>query len=372
MCLIEWIVCCLIGVCFRLLRWRFSNDRIFLASYRSMHYITLNLIIMLSVILLLALLLHWWNKTTFLHSTSFACLSSHWLLDVWLQLVVVFVATYWPLRSILRILAFIQVAPAAVLWTSCLFQKKLRLSIVVSFVWFQSLCISRFWLPMQLLPYRHEHLFIITNTKVRNCSIAIRASTRVNRLRPWLECWILLLVFQSTNQVDALLNRSNWRNLVVHLHRLKKVLLRQTTNFRIRKDDRFIEEFFLTSESMLIAPAFHNGKFVRPAIGHLEVFLRWRKGTRWAFLQMEWSSTLLHDTLYIVIRFFFRSIEFLNFSMRFRPNIRNSWQFIDRACVFHSEASWRLFRFFVEVLSIEWMHFEIVSTFGYLKAIVPI
>ena len=248
----------------------------------------------------------------------------------------------------------------------------MRLSLVVGFVWFHPLWISGFWFPLQLLPYGHKHLFSTTDTKVRNCPIAIRADPRVNRFRPCLECWVFLLVFEGTNQVDALLNWANWCNLVVYLHWLKEVLLCKTTNSRIIKDYRLIEEFFLTSEPMLIAPAFHNGKFVRPPFSQLEVFLCRRESTCRAFLEVEWSSGLLYDTLYVVVRLFLRCMEFLNFGMRFRPNIRDSWKFIDRACVFHSEAGWRFFRFLIEVLSVEWMDLVIVPTFGYLKAIIPV
>ena len=123
---------------------------------------------------------------------------------------------------------------------------------------------------------------------------------------------------------------------------------------------------------MFIASAFHHGELICPSICHFEMLLCWRKRTRWAFLKIEWSSSLCHDSLYIVVRFFLWFVKFLYFSMGFRSELRDSWQFIYWACILHSEAGWSFFRLLVEVLSVERMHLKIVSAFGYSKAIVPI
>ena len=151
------------------------------------------------------------------------------------------------------------------------------LSLVVGLVWIDPLWISCVRFPMQLFPCWQVDIFFCTWSKVWNRSIAIRTCTRVNRLGSRLESYIFLLILKSTNQVDALLDRSHRCNLVVNLHRLKEILLRLTTKPWISSHHWLIEEFTLRPEPLLIAPTFHDNEIICPPLSKFEVFLcRWK------------------------------------------------------------------------------------------------
>ena len=57
--------------------------------------------------------------------------------------------------------------------------------------------------------------------------------------------------------------------------------------------------------------------------------------------------------------------------MHFGAKLGDTRQLIDRAGVPHSKTGWLLLGLLVKVLPVEWMDFDVVSTVGYTKSVVP-
>ena len=82
---------------------------------------------------------------------------------------------------------------------------------------------------------------------------------------------IFLLVFQRSNEVDALLDRPHWSDLVVDLHSSMRPSLIGVLSCLIVNGT--IEKFAFRLVHLLVAATMEHDEIVVPAIGHLEVLL---------------------------------------------------------------------------------------------------
>ena len=83
--------------------------------------------------------------------------------------------------------------------------------------------------------------------------------------------FLLLFILQSSNQVDALLDGSHWRDLMIDFHGLECVILVRIHASLIH--DGLVEVFSLVTKDSIIRSTLHNSEVVRPLTGQLEVLL---------------------------------------------------------------------------------------------------
>ena len=103
--------------------------------------------------------------------------------------------------------------------------------------------------------------------------IGIRGSAKSTDLilGPHTLYLIFLLVFQRSNEVDALLNGPHWGDFVVDFHRPMRPSLIGVLSCLIVNGT--IEKFALRLVYLLVAATMEHDEIAVPAIGHLEVLL---------------------------------------------------------------------------------------------------
>ena len=122
---------------------------------------------------------------------------------------------------------------------------------------------------------------------------------------------LLLLVLQGSDQVDALLNGSHWRNLVVDLHGLQGIIL-GPIHARLVMNG-LVEELSLLWVYELVSLALHDHKVALPAVCQFEMFLgRWKR-LRLTFLIGH--ARLRDDLLHVMVGLFGHTFEFFDLGM---------------------------------------------------------
>ena len=192
-------------------------------------------------------------------------------------------------------------------------------------------------------------------------------STNLFRLRLFKR--LFLLVFESSNQIDALLDRANWSYLVVHFHRFELALNWDASPARVRSH-RPIKEFALSAISLVIISTLHHCKLVAPALSQPKVFAWFRKCLWLTF--PYWHSCFFHKFAHILMWFLLENLyELLRFCIIFAVDLSNSRQIIWGVCVSKSEGRCELFGFLIEVLAIKRVHFFVFHAISHCKSIVP-
>ena len=248
------------------------------------------------------------------------------------------------------------------------------LSPVISFLWFQLLCwIPSIWrLAVQFFPHWKESSFTCILTQVWNSAIIIWAETWIHRLGSRLKYSILLLILKSSNQINALLDWSNWCDTMVHFHRLQEICSRFATCFLLMDKHWFIKKLFLSFVPLLVTSAFHDCKIICPACCQLKMLFGWGESTGLAFCEINWSSEFIHYFFDIFIWLFRGIIKLLSFWMNLCAKLSNTRELIHRACIPDPEAGWLLFRLFIKVLSIERMHFVVMLALSDTESFIPV
>ena len=130
-------------------------------------------------------------------------------------------------------------------------------------------------------------------------------------LRPGPSNFLLLLVLQGSDQVDALLNGSHRRNLVVDLHGLQGIIL-GPLHARLVMNG-LVEELSLLWVYELVGLALHDHEVVLPAVCQFEMFLgRWER-LRLTFLIGH--ARLRYDLLHVMVGLFGHTFEFFDLGM---------------------------------------------------------
>ena len=136
--------------------------------------------------------------------------------------------------------------------------------------------------------------------------------------------FLLLLVLQGSDQVDALLNGSHWSNLVVDFHGLQGIVLGPLHARLVI--NRLVKELTLLWVYELVGLALHDHEVALPAVRQLEMLLgRWER-LRLTFLKRH--ASLSDDLLHILMGLFGHTFEFFDLSMESRLDVCDPGQLI--------------------------------------------
>ena len=136
--------------------------------------------------------------------------------------------------------------------------------------------------------------------------------------------FILLLVLQGSDQVDALLDGAHWSYFVVDFHGLQGMIL-GPVHARLVMNG-LVEELSFLWVYVLVGLALHDHKVALPAMRQLEMLLGGRERFRLTFLIRH--ACLCDDLLYVLVGLFGHTFEFFDLGMEPRFDVCDSGQLI--------------------------------------------
>ena len=136
--------------------------------------------------------------------------------------------------------------------------------------------------------------------------------------------FLLLLVLQGSDQVDALLNGPHRSYLMVDLHGLQGIIL-GPLHARLVMNG-LVEELTLLWVYELVGLALHDHEVALPAMCQFEMLL-----SRWERLRLSfliWHARLRDNLLHVLVGLFGHTFEFFDLRMDTRFDVCDSGQFV--------------------------------------------